>query len=279
MRTLLPERLDARLSLGEGDRVLLIRRLELDLGATADDSAARIADGIAEAIAAGVARAAADPAAVLAFDGPAAHVAAFLAALVDGCAWDRWWFRRFDGVRLLPVSAAARTVLLRDPALIPFVFAALQPDRRARLAAAVTAADAGLVLDALEALDAAPPPGPLWPALATALLGAGRTPPAGCALAALMAVAAACPAAIGGAVATAARRTATLLTGPALTRRDPGAAVTLPSRCASAGRIDGGRPAGPRPRRLALHPARRPRPAARPAPRARPRRRPRRLAG
>lgn len=48
---------------------------------------------------------------VIRFKCPADYLAAFLVDLTQGQAWTRWYYERFDGVRVLPLSAAIRTVL------------------------------------------------------------------------------------------------------------------------------------------------------------------------
>lgn len=48
---------------------------------------------------------------VVRFRNPAEYLAAFLNDLVQGQAWTQWYYQAFDGVRLLPLSAAIRTVL------------------------------------------------------------------------------------------------------------------------------------------------------------------------
>jgi hypothetical protein len=53
---------------------------------------------------------------VLRFDSRAAYLAQFLVDLADGCAWGKWYYEVFDGLRMLPISAALRTAICDEPA-------------------------------------------------------------------------------------------------------------------------------------------------------------------
>lgn len=218
VRDFLPAALEGRLPEADGDLLLMLRRLELDLHLDEGDDARRIADRLAAAIAAAIGCALLPVAesapeaeegeganALPRFAGAAARDAAFLTALVEGRDTSAWWFRNFEGVRLLPRSAAARTVLLRDPGTIPAIFACLDPVVGSRLAALLTPADAGLLLEALATLPSPPLSDAGWRALAVALRRAAARPPLARALEALILLAAA-PASPGitGEVATAA---------------------------------------------------------------------------
>ena len=243
VRDFLPAALDGRLPEVEDKSLLMIRRVELELCLASDDDArriaARLADGIAAAIGcallttpAGGPGSEAEGKSMPRFASPADRTAAFLAALAEGRDRGAWWFRSFEGVRLLPCSAAVRTVLLRDPASIPTVLARLDPAVRGRLAAALTDADAGLLLDTLAALPSPPVGEAGWALLAAALRRCAARAPLPRALEALMMLAAnsASPGA-GGEVAAAARAAALFLaeapdgrSAPARRARDPGKA-------------------------------------------------------
>ena len=224
VRDFLPAALDGRLPDTEGDSLLMLRRLELDLHLDEGDDARRIAGRLAAAIAAAIGCALLPAAAggseaeegevddaLPRFASAADRVAAFLTALVEGRDTAAWWFRTFEGVRLLPRSAAARTVLLRDPGEMPAIFACLDPVIGSRLAALSTPADAGLLLDALATLPSAPVGDAGWQALAAALRRAAARAPLPRALEALILLAAT-PASPGitGEVARAARAAAHL---------------------------------------------------------------------
>lgn len=51
---------------------------------------------------------------VLHFPDRASYLAQFLLDLAEGAAWDRWYYSIFDGLRMLPVSAAIRTAILNS---------------------------------------------------------------------------------------------------------------------------------------------------------------------
>ncbi len=231
VREHLADALGERLAGAPDDRLLLIRRVELDLTLTAGESSRRIADRIADALVAAIERgsaagAGAEPAMnadepAPFFASPSARVAAFLATLADGRGGDAWWFRSFEGVRLLPASAAARTILLRDAAAIATVFAAIDPAARHRLVALLDAADAALLLDALADLPSAPAGDGEWIALAGALRRASASAALPRAVEALMILAANGTAPIGGAVAGAARAASLFLAGAPPRRSGP----------------------------------------------------------
>ncbi len=110
-------------SFGDGDpRLVLLRRLELrhdqvDIGTNGGGRDALVTM-IAQGIAAAIMRLGTEPAGrdLIVFPSPPHYLGAFFAALAHSEAWDRWWFRDFDGLRMLPVSAAIRTAFERDPA-------------------------------------------------------------------------------------------------------------------------------------------------------------------
>jgi len=51
---------------------------------------------------------------IVRFGNRAQYLAAFLADLVEGTAWQHWYYRGFDGLTLLPLSAALRTAISKD---------------------------------------------------------------------------------------------------------------------------------------------------------------------
>src|SRR6266853_515531 len=97
----------------------LIRSLEIDLAldvsTLADDLIARalasqMVKGIAQIMAGG-----ANGETVLFFPNRAAFLAQFILDMIDGQAWDKWYYRSFDGLRTLSNSALIREVLIREP--------------------------------------------------------------------------------------------------------------------------------------------------------------------
>jgi hypothetical protein len=98
--------------------VWLIRSLTLDVDLNLDAGEDQVAESWAKQAAISVARilqenAEADQ--VLHFSSAAAHLAHFLRDLADGSAWEKWYYRKFEGMRHLPLSAALRTAICRDP--------------------------------------------------------------------------------------------------------------------------------------------------------------------
>jgi hypothetical protein len=67
----------------------------------------------------------------------------FLADLAQGRAWNRWYYRPFEGVSSLPTSTAIRTVMTREPDQIPQLLSVL-----------VTRKHLGAVLEQLSVYDA-----------------------------------------------------------------------------------------------------------------------------
>jgi hypothetical protein len=131
--------------------VWLIRRLDIDL----DVNTGWGRDGVCRAVAAQVARALAamfrdgpDGRDVMFFPDRAALLASFLADRTDGRA-DAWYYERFEGLRLLPVSAALRTSLCDPPALGFAALSRLGLATLRRVVSSLTPGDARRVLDAL----------------------------------------------------------------------------------------------------------------------------------
>jgi hypothetical protein len=156
-----PEALGAALAhrlnglVADGDeRVIVLRRLDLGLATGAVADARIAADQVADLLATAIVRlAAAPPEDVAVFANPAAFLAAFVAAVARGEAWDRWWFQRFDGLKFLPASAALRTALLEQPGRGLAAMAALSAADRDAVLQRLEAGDARRLLDAFAATD------------------------------------------------------------------------------------------------------------------------------
>lgn len=111
----LHEALPAALAQLGGEGVLRIAHMDIDLTLDAALSPQAIAERLVEKIVENVVRARTEGERVFAYAGRAEFLAAFLTELVRGTAWQRWWFKTFDGVRPLSLSAAIRTSLLAEP--------------------------------------------------------------------------------------------------------------------------------------------------------------------
>jgi hypothetical protein len=133
----------------EDEGVWLVRRLEVGIALNAawdqGGLTRAVAPPIARAIAA-VLRAVPDGDNVVWFPSRAAYLARFLAGVVDGSAWRRWYFGRFEGLRPLPRSAALRTALEADSGVGLAALHALAPSELRGLLHALTRHDAEGVL-------------------------------------------------------------------------------------------------------------------------------------
>jgi hypothetical protein len=93
-----------------------IRRLELDFAINTELHVSNLPDIWAKEIAAGLADALrGNGIEVLHFPDPAAYMANFFLDLAEGSAWNKWYYEPFDGLRMLPVSAALRTAICDAP--------------------------------------------------------------------------------------------------------------------------------------------------------------------
>jgi hypothetical protein len=159
---LLSQTLDA-----DDPSVWLIRRMQTDLAlsldACDDDRALhlwahQIATGIARVIVRGD-----DGQNVLRFESRAAYLAQFVSALAVGEAWSKWYYSPFDSLRSLPVGAAIREALVREPDQIDDVLVHLAARRRLeRVLNALSEGDARRALDACLAAAPAGAGGKRW---------------------------------------------------------------------------------------------------------------------
>jgi hypothetical protein len=164
------------LSQWDEDRVVLIRRLHVESSLDLALSDEGLAEGLAARIAEEIRRLAEYPDDnVVVFADRAAHLAAFLTALAEDGSRDRWWFRAFDGVRVLPKPAAIRTVLLADPPEGARALTVLPEPKRQRVIAALGDAEAVRVGEGLAAAADATPD---MAAVITAIAAVARGGPA-----------------------------------------------------------------------------------------------------
>lgn len=136
--------------LDRDDAYVFIERLDVQCAVAthwADDAIAGLfAERLARALL--VAR---DLGHALVFRDRAEFVSAFLAAVVDGGAFSRWWFEEFDGLAALPLSVSVRTVVINEGPVAWDALARLSFESRARVIAALAVADAERILAALAA--------------------------------------------------------------------------------------------------------------------------------
>jgi hypothetical protein len=160
--------------------VWLLRRVEAE--ATLDTTAEPIlvARRWAAALAGAIARRL-DPAAegVVRFPDRTAYLARFLADLARGHAWSAWYYRSFEGLRVLPAATALRTAILAEPASGREALLLLGRWERDRVVDALGAAEAARVLEGLAEAGAPDDPLPAPPALLAAAAASGGAVP-GC---------------------------------------------------------------------------------------------------
>src|SRR5438270_900710 len=99
--------------------LLLIRQLEINMDvnvAWEEDQMARHWAGQIIRSLDVVQQGGADGENVLRFANRGAYLARFLADLAAGYAWGKWYYETFDGLRMLPTSAALRTAICDQPA-------------------------------------------------------------------------------------------------------------------------------------------------------------------
>ncbi len=82
-----------------------------------------------------------------------AYVVAFIAELVVGDSWSKWYFRYFDGLRLLPLSAAIRTLLCHYELAATSCLTELDEKTLRRLLVVLSQQDAKHILHALATND------------------------------------------------------------------------------------------------------------------------------
>jgi len=154
-QSLLPSTVGAALSMllpASAPDVWLIRSLEVDLDIglhQGEDAAARswarqIACTVADVV---LGQTQSDE--TLHFPDPVAYLAQFLADLAEGSAWGKWYYRKFEGLRFLPVSAALRTAVCRDSETGRQALVQLSMAQLSRIIESLNEHDAGLVLDAI----------------------------------------------------------------------------------------------------------------------------------
>lgn len=137
--------------LNSGDGVVQIRKLQvvIDRAGVSDPDA--VADQLARAIAMAIARAVrvAPTDNVVVHASNSARFASFLVALSAGTAWSGWWFENLKPLRILPLSAAIRTVLLMDSAESCAILAAIPRDNLELVLGTLSDPDADAVVHAI----------------------------------------------------------------------------------------------------------------------------------
>lgn len=93
---------------------------------------------------------------VVRFASRAAFVARFVEDVASGRAWGQWYYASFEGIRVLPSSAAIRSALVDDPATGRAALALIPRAAWPALARTLGSDDAARILDALAPVKDAP---------------------------------------------------------------------------------------------------------------------------
>lgn len=151
MRTRVPDRLARTLAIPEEDpRVVLIRRLPVRVAVRGDWSDDVIAEAWTTAIEGSLRRALEEvPEGTMVFADRAAYLKEFLIDRATGHAHDRWYYRDFQGLALLPLSAAVRTVVLEDPFVGERALIRMSSPARNSILRSLSEADAARILRGL----------------------------------------------------------------------------------------------------------------------------------
>lgn len=121
LRKTLPDALRFALSgwLSDSDSsIWFVRELRIDLDLNIDWDSEQVARTWAVKLARQLSRDLSDgddSHGVVRFPNRAAYLASFLADLANGSAWGKWYYKTFDGLRMLPSSAALRTAICQEP--------------------------------------------------------------------------------------------------------------------------------------------------------------------
>jgi hypothetical protein len=139
-------------ALEDDDGYVFIDRLDVECAVGAHWTNDAIARAFAERLAQVLLRECRGQGAVMFRDRPDL-IAAFLAALIDGHGFSRWWFADFGGLRHLPASAAIRTLIGNQGVAAWTALGRLTPDLLRRVASQLSAADAAHILGVVEAAE------------------------------------------------------------------------------------------------------------------------------
>jgi hypothetical protein len=135
--------------------VWIVRRLDVDVGLNAAASDDVVVGGWARQLSQSLSHKLdpQDPD-VVRFDDRASYLARYIVERAAGTADTKWYFRMSRGLHMLPASAAIRTSLADDPAEGLRALHLLVSGDLTRVAAALTEADAGRVLEVVSATGA-----------------------------------------------------------------------------------------------------------------------------
>lgn len=162
----------ARLLAADDDSLVFIRRLELewhvDAAGDADQLARHSAQALGKVLAQALATGENDN--LIRFRDRAAYLARFIGDCAAGDAWQRWYYARFEGLRLLSASAAIRTALLDEPGVGLAALRSLSHEPLLRILTALTSQDVQRLLQSWDTADAMDATASFAATVSTALL-------------------------------------------------------------------------------------------------------------
>ena len=154
----------------EDQSIWFVRQLALDFPLNAEIHQGSVARIWAEQIAGGLIDAMREGDDAIRFADRTLYLAQFLLDIVDGIAWDNWYYESFAGLRALSVTAAVRTAILDDPEIGLRALENLA-EKAFGVARALCPADAARVLSGL----AGPSTGKCAECVSTVATAAART--------------------------------------------------------------------------------------------------------
>jgi hypothetical protein len=164
----------------DDDSVWVVRRLDLTVAAAADVPPDVLASIFARSLGHALSdtlRGDGDGVNAIRFSSRTAYAARFVADAAAGVAWSRWYYKPFEGLKMLPASAAIRTALVEVPARGLDALTMLDDRALADVVAALTPEDETRLLDAWT--DAPPAGGAIDAACGAAWTGFVRASNAG----------------------------------------------------------------------------------------------------
>lgn len=153
----LPDALGKAIDAWPGERIMRLRRLDVDITLDAAFAPEAFAALLSKAIVTALRRieasgASSADAGVMCFASRSLYLAALVQALAEGRAAECWWLREAEGLRFLPRGAAIRTALLADATAGLEALLCMAAARLAQIMRALGEAEASRVLHGLAAI-------------------------------------------------------------------------------------------------------------------------------
>jgi hypothetical protein len=131
----------------EDESVWLIKSLEVSFDADVAWESSRVTDGLAASLAQSLVKkmqSDGDGDSVIHYRTRAEYLAAFLADLAHGTAWNKWQYESFGGLRSLPTSSALRTLMITETGVALSALAMMTSSTLRRVMATLLSQDAEL---------------------------------------------------------------------------------------------------------------------------------------